>query len=81
MIGIFLLLGGGLILSALFSGSEIGFYRIPRVRLRLDALEGDFIARGLLWLTNYPTLFVATTLIGNNIANYITYHNLNTDGM
>ena len=72
MIGILLLLIGGLALSALFSGSEIGFYRIPRVRLRLDALEGDFIARGLLWLTNYPTLFVATTLIGNNIANYCT---------
>ena len=72
MIGIILLLIGGLALSALFSGSEIGFYRIPRVRLRLDALEGGLVARGLLWLTNYPTLFVATTLIGNNIANYCT---------
>ena len=72
MIGMILLLVGGLALSALFSGSEIGFYRIPRVRLRLDALEGDLVARGLLWLTNYPTLFVATTLIGNNIANYCT---------
>ena len=72
MIGVSLLLIGGLALSALFSGSEIGFYRIPRIRLRLDALEGDLVARGLLWLTNYPTLFVATTLIGNNIANYCT---------
>ena len=72
MIGMSLLLIGGLALSALFSGSEIGFYRTPRVRLRLDALEGDLVARGLLWLTNYPTLFVATTLIGNNIANYCT---------
>ena len=61
MTGIILLLISGLALSALFSGSEIGFYRIPRVRLRLDALEGDVVARGLLWLTNYPTLFVATT--------------------
>jgi CBS domain containing-hemolysin-like protein len=70
MTSILVLLIGGLVLSALFSGSEIGFYRIPRVRLRLDALEGDVVARGLLWLTKYPTLFVATTLIGNNIANY-----------
>ena len=62
----------GLALSALFSGSETGFYRIPRVRLRLDALGGDWFARGLLWLTNHPSLFVATTLIGNNIANYFT---------
>ena len=60
----------GLALSALFSGSETGFYRVPRIRLRLDALGGDWFARGLLWLTNYPSLFVATSLIGNNIANY-----------
>jgi len=62
----------GILLSAFFSGSETGFYRATRVRLVLDAMGGDTIARGLLWLTNHPSLFVATTLIGNNIANYIT---------
>jgi len=62
----------GILLSAFFSGSETGFYRATRVRLVLDAMGGDRIARGLLWLTNNPSLFVATTLIGNNIANYIT---------
>jgi len=60
----------GMTLSALFSGSETGFYRVTRVRLLLDGLGGDRIARGLLWLTNHPALFVATTLIGNNLANY-----------
>ncbi len=67
-----LLAAVGLFLSAFFSGSETGFYRIPLVRLRLDALGGDPIARGLLWLTNRPSIFVATTLTGNNVANYLT---------
>ena len=64
-----LLLFVGLLLSAYFSGTETGLYRVSRVRLLLDALGGDWIARGLLWLTNNPTLFIATTLIGNNTAN------------
>ena len=38
----------------------------------LSSLDGDRIARGLLWLINNPSLFVATTLIGNNVANYLT---------
>ncbi len=62
----------GLFLSAFFSGTETGFYRATRVRLVLDALGGDRIARGLVWLTNYPLLFVATVLVGNNLANYLT---------
>ena len=62
----------GLFLSAFFSGSETGFYRVTRLRLVLDANEGQWVARGLVALTNNPALFVATTLIGNNVANYIT---------
>jgi CBS domain containing-hemolysin-like protein len=61
-----------LFLSAFFSGSETGFYRVTRVRLLLDGLGGDPVARGLLWLTNNPAFFVATTLVGNNLANYLT---------
>jgi len=62
----------GLSLSAFFSGSETGFYRVARVRLLLDGLGGDLIARGLLWLVNNPALFVATALVGNNLANCLT---------
>lgn len=62
----------GLGLSAFFSGNETGFYRVTRVRLVMDGLRGDRLAKRLLWLTNNPSLFVATTLIGNNIANYLT---------
>jgi len=61
----------GIFLSAFFSGAETGFYRVTRVRLLLDGLGGDPIARTLLWLTNQPALFVATALIGNNLANYL----------
>lgn len=68
-IGIFLI---GLSLSAFFSGSETGFYRATRVRLLLDGMAGDPVAKGLLWLTNNPAFFVATTLVGNNLANYLT---------
>ena len=63
--------GVGLCLSAFFSGSETGFYRVARVRLALDARQGDLVSKLLLWLTNNPSLFVATTLIGNNLANYM----------
>ncbi len=61
----------GLLLSAFFSGVETGFYRVTRVRLRLDALAGQRVAQRLWWLINRPTLFVATTLVGNNLANYL----------
>jgi CBS domain containing-hemolysin-like protein len=58
-------------LSAFCSGVETGLYRVPRVRLVLDAVDGSRVARGLLWLTNHPGLFVSTLLVGNTIANYL----------
>lgn len=72
MIFVALCLGiGGLLLSGFFSGAETGFYRATRLRLVLDAMAGDRIARGLLFLTNHPALFVATALVGNTVANYM----------
>ena len=72
MIKMLLLLIFGLLLSALFSGSETGFYRVTRVRLAIEALAGDWMSRALMWLANRPSMFVATTLVGNNLANYAT---------
>lgn len=66
------LLGIGLLLSAFFSGSETGLYRVSRTRLVLDGLSGSLAGRGLVWLINHPAIFVATTLVGNNLANYLT---------
>ncbi len=62
----------GLTLSAFFSGTETGLYRISRTRLVLDGLSGSKAAQGIVWLLNHPSIFVATTLVGNNLANYIT---------
>ncbi len=72
MMLVLLLLIGGILLSAFFSGCETGFYRVTRVRLAIEALGGNWISQSLLWFANQPTLFVATTLIGNNLANYLT---------
>ena len=57
--------------SALFSGAETGLYRATRLRLVVDALSGDLIARGLLWLATHPTLFVATVLVGNSATHWL----------
>ncbi len=62
----------GMALSAFFSGAETGFYRLNRTRLVISALEGGWISRWLLWAANNPSLFVATALVGNNVANYVT---------
>ena len=61
----------GLSLSAFFSGSETGFFRVTRVRLLVEAMAGSRIARGLLWAVYHPTVFVATSLLGNNVANWL----------
>ena len=61
----------GVLLSGFFSGAETGFYRAARMRLVLDALDGDLIARGLVGLTNHPALFIATSLVGTNLGNYL----------
>ncbi|MBX3424708.1 MAG: DUF21 domain-containing protein [Pirellulales bacterium] len=71
MIPILLLFAVGLAMSAFFSGSETGFYRLTRLRLVMDALSGDKPSQLLLKLVNQPSLFVATALVGNNVANYL----------
>lgn len=61
----------GLWLSAFFSGAETGFYRLSLPRLGIDAQSGDAQAGRLLWFAHRPSQFVATTLVGNNVANYL----------
>lgn len=68
----FVLLLVGLRLSAFFSGAETGFYRVSYLRLTIDSHAGDGVARKLMWFVQNPSYFVATTLVGNNVANYIT---------
>lgn len=70
MVGTLIMLVG-LGFSALFSGSETGFYRATRARWVLDGRAGDRFARVLLWWANNPAVFVSNILIGNNMANYL----------
>ncbi|MFQ5730937.1 MAG: CNNM domain-containing protein [Planctomycetaceae bacterium] len=62
----------GLRLSAFFSGAETGFYRVSYLRLNVGAHSGDATSKRLLWFAHHPSYFVATTLVGNNVANYLT---------
>jgi putative hemolysin len=66
-----LLFALGLRLSFFFSGTETGFYRASFLRISIDAQAGDVAARRLLWFARNPSAFVATTLVGNNVANYL----------
>lgn len=61
-----------LLMNAFFSGAETGFFRMTRVRLVLETISGDRAARMLLWFANHPSVFVATALVGNNLANDLT---------
>jgi CBS domain containing-hemolysin-like protein len=71
MIAIAAMLLGAVALNAFFSGAETGFYRMTRIRLVMEAVSGDWISRGMLWLANQPTLVLVTCLVGNNLAHSI----------
>ena len=60
MILYLILLAIGIFLSAVFSGSETGFYRASRVRIVMAGLDGDNVSRGLLKLINNPTFTSAS---------------------
>lgn len=72
MFGALLLLFYGLKLSAFFSGSETGFYRVSTLQLTLEKQRGDRVASRLFYFVTHPERFVTTTLVGNNVANYLT---------
>jgi len=59
-----------LVLGAVFAGTETAFYRVSKLRLKLDALDGDGVAKRYLWLANNPGFFIATLLVGNNVTTY-----------
>jgi len=54
--------------SAMFAGSETGFYGINRLRLRHEARRSRTAAL-LARVVRSPSAFLATLLIGNNLAN------------
>lgn len=56
-----------LILSALFSGSEIAFVSSDKVRVELDTQKGGFISRIIDRYYSRPDFLITTLLVGNNI--------------
>jgi len=57
-----------LLLSAFFSGMEIAFVSSNKVHIELQKNKTDIIASILKILTKKPSKFIATMLVGNNIA-------------
>ena len=66
-----LLLGLGLQVSGLLSGSETGMYAVSRPRLRLRAAAGDRRAHRLESLLARPAGVLGALLIGNNAVNFL----------
>ncbi|WP_299322443.1 hemolysin family protein [uncultured Maribacter sp.] len=57
-----------LIFSAFFSGMEIAFISANKIHIEIEKKQDGFLARVLTRLTKKPSKFIATMLIGNNIA-------------
>lgn len=57
-----------LIFSAFFSGMEIAYVSSNKIHIELEKKQSGFLAKLLSKLTAKPSKFIATMLIGNNIA-------------
>ena len=56
-----------LILSAFFSGMEIAFISSNKIYLEIEKKQDSFLSNILTKLTEKPSKYIATMLIGNNI--------------
>ncbi|MGB5369300.1 MAG: hemolysin family protein [Flavobacteriaceae bacterium] len=57
-----------LVFSAFFSGMEIAFISANKIHIEIEKKQSGFLAKVLTRLTEKPSKFIATMLIGNNIA-------------
>lgn len=57
-----------LILSAFFSGMEIAYVSSNKIHIEIEKKQNNFLSGILKRLTKRPSKFIATMLLGNNIA-------------
>lgn len=57
-----------LILSAFFSGMEIAYVSSNKIHIEIEKKQNSFLAGILKKITRRPSKFIATMLVGNNIA-------------
>ena len=57
-----------LLLTAFFSGMEIAFISSNKIYLEIEKKQDNFVSRILTKLTEKPSQFIATMLVGNNVA-------------
>lgn len=57
-----------LLLSAFFSGMEIAYVSSNKIHIEIEKMQDGILAKVLSKLTARPSKFIATMLIGNNIA-------------
>ena len=57
-----------LILSAFFSGMEIAFVSSNKIYLEIEKKQDNFLSKTLTKLTEKPTNFIVSMLIGNTVA-------------
>ena len=57
-----------LILSAFFSGMEIAYVSSNKIHIEIEKKQGGLLSKLLTRITAKPSKFIATMLIGNNIA-------------
>ena len=63
-----LIISISLLFSAFFSGMEIAYISINKISLEIEKKKSSFTANLIEKVTNNPSKFIATMLIGNNIS-------------
>ena len=63
-----LIIAISLLFSAFFSGMEIAFISSNKIHIEIEKKQAGLLANVLTRLTKKPSKFIATMLIGNNIA-------------